>query len=71
MTVQRAGSSRHLECESCAETFGEDDDLSFVELIEKAKAARWDIKRVGLEWEHRCPGCASESRLDRARRMFE
>lgn len=70
MTIQRAGAYRYLECEDCAETFGEDDDLSFDELIEKAKAARWSIKPAGTAWEHRCPGCAQSSRLESQMRKF-
>ncbi len=66
MTTTNANGRTILECDSCSETFGEEDTFAdFLSMIDAAKRAGWKIERVGLEWVHKCKSCRLRPRMPR------
>lgn len=65
---------RKLACDECGveqeDDFAPDD---FNEMIASAKSDKWRIQPdpdAEGGWTHTCPVCASQSRLDRALKLF-
>lgn len=48
-----------FECDSCGETF-EDDDDNFNDTWNAAKHEGWTAQKIGTDWIHTCPECNEE-----------
>ncbi len=58
-----------FECDECPNETEEYDD--FDELVAEAKKAGWKIAPADDGYTHTCPTCASSSRLERQRKLFD
>lgn len=57
MSIEREGRQVTFCCDTCPEVSETGDD--FHELLAEAKAEGWRVFKVGDEWCHACPDCAS------------
>lgn len=57
MTVQKTGNHVGFSCDSCPETFEDDEAGEFGEAWAAAKAQGWRAAKEGGDWNHYCPDC--------------
>jgi hypothetical protein len=56
MSIDRQHGFIIIACETCSETF-EGESNEWNEVWPAAKTEGWTAKKIGKEWEHRCPEC--------------
>lgn len=51
-----------ITCNECRKEENFDTDGDFGQAIHDAKDRGWKVFKVGTQWQHKCPDCASEQK---------